>query len=121
MAGYRNRSTACVFGLRGVRIALDEATPDAINVRLTMCSDLATLRERARIFLAKQGVSKSSAGSDVGVREIELGHTHAFASVEDIQGGVRIRVVPAANGSVAAIRDEIQARIDRISSDNRCD
>jgi len=117
MAGHRNSSTACVFGLRGVRIALDDETPAAIDVRLTMCSDSATLRERARAFLAKQG----TADPERGVRQIELGRERASARVEDIQGGVRIRVVPVANSNIDSIRDEIEARIAQISSDARCD
>jgi hypothetical protein len=121
MAGHRSSSTTCVFGLRGVRVALEDEAPDAINVRLTMCSDLPALRERTRAFLAKEGTAEGPADSERGVREIQLGHAYASASVEDIRGGVRIRVIPHAASDVASIRDEIEARISRISTDNRCD
>jgi hypothetical protein len=121
MAGHRNSSTVCVFGLRGVRIALEDEAPHAINVRLTMCSDLPTLRQRTRDFLAKEGVAEGAADSEHGVHEIRLGHERAAASVEDIRGGVRIRVVPNAASNIDSVRDEIEARIERISTDNRCD
>jgi hypothetical protein len=121
MAGHRNGSTTCVFGLRGVRIALEDEAPDAINVRLTMCSDLPALRKRTRAFLAKEGTPESAAGSERGAREIQLGRERASASVEDIQGGVRIVVVPGPASNVASIRDEIEARIARLSTDNHCD
>jgi len=121
MAGHRSSSTRCVFGLRGVRIALEDEAPDAINVRLTMCSDLPTLRQRTRAFLAKERVAEGATDSEHGVREIQLGHERASASVEDIRGGVRIRVVPSARSNIASIRDEIEARIARLSTDNRCD
>ncbi|HEX3854428.1 MAG TPA: hypothetical protein VHW01_25875 [Polyangiaceae bacterium] len=121
MAGHRNGSTTCVFGLRGVRIALEDEAPDAISVRLTMCSDLPALRKRTRAFLAKDGTAETAAGSEHGAREIQLGRERASASVEDIRGGVRIVVVPDAASDVTSIRDEIEARIARISSDDRCD
>jgi hypothetical protein len=121
MAGYRNSSTRCVFGLRGVRIALEDESPDAINVRLTMCSDLPALRQRTRAFLAKEGTAEGAADAEHGVHEIQLGHERASASVEDIRGGVRIRVVPNASSNIESIRDEIEARIARLSTDNRCD
>ncbi len=120
MAGYRNVSTTCVFGLRGVRIALEDEAPDALNVRLTMCSDLPALRQRTRAFLAKEGTEVSTPGAERGAREIQLGHERASASVEDIRGGVQIRVVPDKTSNVASIRNEIEARIARISTDNRC-
>jgi hypothetical protein len=121
MAGHRNGSTACVFGLRGVRIALDDDTPDSLNVRLTMCSDLPALRQRTRAFLAKEGTAAGAASAEPGAREIQLGHERASASVEDIRGGVQIRVVPDATSDVDLIREEIEARIARISTDDRCD
>jgi hypothetical protein len=120
MAGHRNPSTACVFGLRGVRIAVDDATPNAVDVRLTMCSDLTTLRQRARTFLDAQG-SREAAASSLDVREIELAHQRASAHVEDIAGGVRIIVVPDSGSDLFAIRDEIDARVARAATDNRCD
>jgi hypothetical protein len=120
MAGRRNQSTACVFGLRGVRVALDDATPEAIDVSLTMCSDLAALRKRARRFLDTQG-SPEASGSQLDVRDVELAHQHASAHVEDIAGGVRIVVVPDSGSDPLAIRNEIQARVDRATADNRCD
>jgi hypothetical protein len=120
MAGHRNFSTACVFGLRGVRIAVDEGTPNAIDVRLTMCSDLTALRQRARTFLDAQG-SREPTASTLDVREIELAHQHASAHVEDIPGGVRIIVVPDPGSDLFAIRDEIDARVARAANDNRCD
>ncbi len=119
MAGYRNRSTACVFGLRGVRVAVDDSASQSIDVRLTMCSDIVALRERARRFLDKQGPREEVASSDV--REVELAHQRASAHVEDIAEGVRIVVVPDKNSDADAIRDEIEARVDRVKSDNRCD
>jgi hypothetical protein len=120
MAGNRSRSTACVFGLRGVRIALDEASSDAIDVSLTMCSDLSTLRDRARRFLDKQGSLEANA-SLPDVREIELAHQRASAHVEDIEGGVRIVVVPDSGSDALAIRDEIEDRVSRAATDKRCD
>jgi hypothetical protein len=127
MAGHRNRSTACVFGLRGVRIAMDDAAADAsgstegaIDVRLTMCSDLATLRQRARRFLDQQGSLEANA-SQADVREVQLAHQRASAHVEDIADGVRIVVVPDVGSDAFAIREEIAARVDRAASDNRCD
>jgi hypothetical protein len=120
MAGHRNRSTACVFGMRGVRIAVEDATPDAIDVQLTMCADLPTLRQRARRFLDAQGAPEVTR-SPFDVREIELAHQHASAHVEDIAGGVRIVVIPDSGSDAFAIRDEIEARVDRAATDNRCD
>jgi hypothetical protein len=120
MAGHRDRSTACVFGLRGVRIAVEDATPRAIDVRLTMCSDLATLRQRARTFIDAQGARKADA-STLDVREIELAHQRASAHVEDITGGVRIVVVPDSGSDAYAIRGEIAARVARATTDDRCD
>jgi hypothetical protein len=119
MAGHRERSTACVFGLRGVRIAVDDATPQAIDVRLTMCSDLTTLRQRARRFLDAQGSLEANT-SQADVREVQLAQQRASAHVEDIPGGVRIVVVPDAGSDALAIRDEIEARVDRVATDNRC-
>ena len=74
MAGHRNSSlTLCVFGLRGVRVALEDEAPDAINVRLTMCSDLPALRHHGtRAFLVKERVAESAADSGHDVREIQL-------------------------------------------------
>jgi hypothetical protein len=120
MAGRRNRSTACVFGLRGVRIALDDGNPDAIDVNLTMCSDLATLRTRARHFIDTQGALEVNA-SVADVREVQLANQHASAHVEDIQGGVRIVVVPDSGSDAFAIRDEIEDRVSRAATDTRCD
>ncbi len=120
MAGYRNRSTACVFGLRGVRVAVDDSAAQSIDVRLTMCSDIVALRERAHRFLDKQGPAEASA-SFADVREVELAHQRASAHVEDIAEGVRIVVVPDKNSDADAIRDEIEARVDRVTSDDRCD
>jgi hypothetical protein len=120
MAGHRNQSTACVFGLRGVRIAVDDAGPEAIDVRLTMCSDLMTLRQRARRFLDTQGALEAEA-SQRDVRQIELAHQRASAHVEDIAGGVRIVVIPDSGSDRSAIRAEIQARVDRAANDDRCD
>jgi hypothetical protein len=109
-----------VFGLRGVRIAVDDATPRAVHVRLTMCSDLVTLRQRARTFLDAQGSLETTA-SNLDVREIELARQHASAYVEDIAEGVRIVVVPQAGSDPFAIRDEIEARVARAATANRCD
>jgi len=120
MAGHRNRSTACVFGLRGVRVAVDDSAARSIDVRLTMCSDIDALRARARTFLDKQGPREENA-SRVDVREVELAHQRASAHVEDIAEGVRIVVVPDKNSDADAIRDEIEARVDRVTSDDRCD
>jgi hypothetical protein len=120
MAGHRNPSTACVFGLRGVRIALDDARLEAIDVQLTMCSDLPALRQRARDFIDAQGSPEANA-SNLDVREIQLAHQSAAAHVEDIQGGVRIVVVPDAGSDAYAIRDEIEARVARATTDTRCD
>jgi len=85
-----------------------------------MCSDIATLRERARRFLDKQGPREATA-SNLDVREVELAHQRASAHVEDISGGVSIVVVPDKNSDADAIREEIEARVDRVSSDDRCD
>jgi hypothetical protein len=120
MAGRRNQSTACVFGLRGVRIAVEDASPDAVSVQLTMCSDLPTLRQRARNFLDAQG-APAATDPALDVRQIELGHQHASAHVEDIVGGVRIVVVPDSGSDAHAIRKEIQARVERAATDDRCD
>ena len=120
MAGTRNRSTACVFGLRGVRVAVDESAAESIDVRLTMCSQIATLRDRARRFLDNKGPAELNA-SFADTREVELGHQRASAHVEDIAEGVRIVVVPDKNSDADAIRDEIEARVDRVTSDDRCD
>ena len=121
MAGHRNSSTTCVFGLRGVRVAVEDEAPQAVSVRLTMCSDLPALRERTRAFLAKEAIDGTNAASDVSKHEIQLGHERASASVEDIRGGVRIRVVPDDERNLASIRDEIDARVARIYSDDHCD
>lgn len=120
MAGTRNRSTACVFGLRGVRVAVDESATESIDVRLTMCSQIATLRDRARRFLDNKGAPEPNA-SFADTREVELAHQRASAHVEDIAEGVRIVVVPDKNSDADAIRDEIEARVDRVTSDDRCD
>jgi hypothetical protein len=120
MSGQRDVSTACVFGLRGVRIAIDDATPAAVDVRLTMSSDLTALRDRARRFLDTQGMLEATA-SNLDVRKIQLAHQPASAHVEDIADGVRIVVVPDAGSDATAIRDEIEARVARAVVDKRCD
>jgi hypothetical protein len=99
---------------------MDDATPDAIDVRLTMCSDLAALRQRARKFIDAQGTRVASS-PDLDVREVELAHQRASAHVEDIAEGVRIVVVPDAGSDPFAIRDEIEARVDRAAENTRCD
>ncbi|HEY4107133.1 MAG TPA: hypothetical protein VGM44_24710 [Polyangiaceae bacterium] len=120
MAGHRNFSTACVFGLRGVRVAVEDATPKGIDVRLTMCADRDRLRDRARRFIDSQGALEANASS-LDVRHVELAHQPASAHVEDIAEGVRIVVVPDAGSDAYAIRDEIKTRVKRATDNTRCD
>ena len=118
MAGHRNASTACVFGLRGVRLAYEEAPTDAIDVRITMCSNLSALRARARDFVARQ----SFAGHDAPQASAkDSARSRATAKVEDIDGGVRIRVVPADGDDTEELRAELEARIDESAVQQRCD
>ncbi|HEX3772818.1 MAG TPA: hypothetical protein VHV51_00070 [Polyangiaceae bacterium] len=120
MAGHRNFSTACVFGLRGVRVAVEDSTPKAIDVSLTMCADRARLRERARRFIEAQG-AREAVASNIDVRHVELAHQPASAHVEDIAEGVRIVVVPDAGSDAYVIRDEIKTRVERVTDNTRCD
>jgi hypothetical protein len=81
---------------------------------------LPTLRKRARNFLDAQGAPEAT-NPELDVRQIELAHQRASAHVEDIVDGVRIVVVPDAGSDAHAIRNEIQARVDRAATDDRCD
>jgi hypothetical protein len=133
MAGYRNQSTACAFGLRGVRVSLDDTEPDSVDVTIRMSSDKKGLGHCARALLgfgdptkndapvdASANSSVSSGANGAGAQRLEIDHQLATASVSDIRGGVHIRVIPDRASDIDVIRDELSARIGRASDDSRC-
>lgn len=119
MAGPRNPSTACVFGLRGVRIAVDESDDRTVAVTMTMSSDIDELRHRAHLLI---GTETPGAGAlaDAGIERPPPLRRPARTEVEDVPGGVKIHVTPFTPGDLGEIRDEIHERIDRASDPDRC-
>jgi hypothetical protein len=123
MAGSRYPSTLCVFGMRGVRAAVDdcdsEARSGSLDVTLTMNSDMAELRRRAHALIENAGYDAGSPAGAPFPRPQPL-HTPARSVVEDVPGGVRIHVTPIDPADLEPLRDEIEARIERASDPNRC-
>jgi hypothetical protein len=122
MAGHRNMSTACLFGLRGVRVAMDDSDLDAVDVTIRMSADARGLQHCARSLLNGQEAPASETLLEQPAPEkLEISHQLATAQVENIPGGVRIHIVPDKTSDTEVIRDELAARIERASNENRCD
>jgi hypothetical protein len=123
MAGSRYPSTLCVFGLRGVRAAVDDCDTEtqtgSLDVTLTMNADTAELRRRAHALIENAGYD---AGGPTGAAlpHPEPLRTPVHSVVEDVPGGVRIHVTPIDPADLEALRDEIEARIERASDPGRC-
>jgi hypothetical protein len=115
MAGSRYPSTACIFGLRGVRVAVDDCDTDvgSLDVTLTMSADIDELRRRAHVLL-------ENAASDAGVSRPEPLRTPARSVVEDIPNGVKVHVTPLSPHDLDALRDEIEDRVERASDSSQC-
>ena len=123
MAGARYPSTLCVFGMRGVRAAVNNCDcggPNgSLDVTLTMNADTAELRRRAHALI-------ENAGYDAGpLKGAPLPHeeplrTPARSVVEDVPGGVKIHVTPIDPADLEPLRDEVEARIVRASDPSRC-
>jgi hypothetical protein len=121
-AGHRNMSTACVFGLRGVRVAMDDAELNAVDVTIRMSADAKGLQHCARSLLnGKEAPASEALLDEPAPEKLEISHQLATAQVENIRGGVRIHIVPDRASDTEVIRDELAARIERASSENRCD
>ncbi len=122
MPGYRTMSTSCVFGMRGVRVAMADSEQDAVDITIRMSASAKRLRHCARALLNETEPPESEALLDqTAPRRLEICHQLATAQVENIQGGVRIHVVPDSANDTAIIRDELAARIERAAAENRCD
>ena len=123
MAGQRYQSTVCLFGLRGVRVSLESAASGAaIDMTISMSANVKALRHCAWLLLAEQTSSESeTSGIEPAFRRLDISHRHAKARVEDIPGGVRVRIIPDSPSDGDAIRDELEARIARAAEDSQCD
>lgn len=120
MAGSRYPSTVCVLGLRGVRVAIDDSDTEdgSLDVTLTMSADIDELRRRAHSLV--QNAADGAGGGDAGIHRPEPLRTPARVAVEDIAGGIRIHVTPLSPHDLDALRDEIDARIDRAWEASDC-
>ena len=122
MAGHRNPSTACVFGLRGVRVALDDTELDAVDVTIRMSADDKGLAHCAHRLLSSDGPPASEALLEQPARrKLEISRQLAAARVENIPGGVHIHIASESALDTAVIRDEVAARIERAAGESRCD
>jgi hypothetical protein len=122
MAGSTNPSTLCVFGMRGVRAAVDDCDSVAsgsLDVTLTMSANTRELRRRAHALIENAGYVAGSTEGMPFPHPAPL-QTPAQSVVDDVPGGVRIHVTPRDPGDLEALRDEIEARIERASDGSRC-
>jgi hypothetical protein len=122
MSAARTPSTLCVFGMRGVRAAVDDCdseTSGSLDVTLTMSADTRELRRRAHALIENAGYVAGPVEGTPFHRPAPL-QTPAMSVVDDVPGGVRIHVTPKDPADLEALRDEIEARIDRASDGSRC-
>jgi hypothetical protein len=123
MAGSRNPSTLCVFGMRGVRAYVDDCDSEehagSLDVTLTMSADTGELRRRAHALIENAGYDAGISTGAPFPRPEPL-RTPARSVVDDVAGGVRIHVTPVDPADLEALRDEIAARLERASDPGRC-
>ncbi len=121
MAGHRNPSTACVFGLRGVRVAMDDSELDAVDVTIRMSADDQGLSRCAQRLLNSDEPASDAMLEQPAPKRLEISRQLAAASVENIPGGVHIHIAAESAHDTAVIRDEVAARIERAAAESRCD
>jgi hypothetical protein len=123
MAGSSSPSTLCVFGVRGVRAAIDDCDSEkesgSLDVTLTINGDIDELRRRAHALIENAGYD-GGVTTGAAFRHPEPLRTPVRSLVEDVAGGVRIHVTPVRPNDLENLRDEIEARIDRASDPSRC-
>ncbi len=122
MAGHRNPSTACVFGLRGVRVAMDDAELDAVDLTIRMSANDRGLAHCAHSLLSSEAPPASdSLLEQSGPKRAEISERLAAARIQNIPGGVHIHIAAANADNTVVIRDELVARLERAASESRCD
>jgi hypothetical protein len=110
-------ATPCPLGVRGAHVIVEDTEVGVTMTFTAPATDLPDLRERARDAAAMHGPGQHLGkghdgqhftGGDHGLKAMQL--PPSFAGEEDIDGGARIRFMPADPADLDLLRTRIRER-----------
>jgi hypothetical protein len=114
----------CPLGVDGARVVAED-TPEGAMLTFLSMDKTDELRGRARSSAAMYGPRRAGAGHDGkhaqgghhGLKPMQM--PPAYASTEDIEGGVRMRLSPVDPGDLDALRSKVRERATAMSQSCR--